>query len=75
MQELAAAIASSTAYWMIGLSMIGSSSFGIAFVAGRKRVPRPATGKTALVIDVIVSSQSDISEAGKTGVQDPGRVL
>src|ERR1700740_3813089 len=31
-----------------GLSTIGSISFGIAFVAGKKRVPNPATGKTAL---------------------------
>src|SRR6185312_10256269 len=41
--------ASSTAYWMSGLSTMGSISLGEAFVAGRKRVPRPATGKTALV--------------------------
>src|SRR5271169_6777399 len=33
---------------MSGLSTIGSISFGIALVAGRKRVPSPATGKTAL---------------------------
>src|SRR5215467_8172470 len=33
---------------MIGLSTIGSISFGCAFVAGRKRVPSPAAGKTAL---------------------------
>src|SRR4051812_22443907 len=39
--------ASSTAYWMTGLSMTGSISFGIALVAGKKRVPRPATGNTA----------------------------
>src|SRR6266702_2754771 len=44
-----AAIASSTAYWISGLSTIGSISFGLALVAGRKRVPRPATGKTAFV--------------------------
>ena len=43
-----AAEASSTAYWISGLSTIGSISFGIALVAGRKRVPSPATGKTAL---------------------------
>src|SRR5215469_7320838 len=43
-----AAIASSTPYWMIGLSMSGSISFGCALVAGKKRVPNPATGKTAL---------------------------
>src|SRR5687768_4628879 len=32
---------------MSGLSTMGSISFGLALVAGRKRVPRPATGKTA----------------------------
>src|ERR1700733_14916448 len=41
--------ASSTAYWMSGLSTTGSISFGEAFVAGRNRVPRPATGNTAFV--------------------------
>src|SRR5450631_333514 len=33
---------------MMGLSTIGSISLGIAFVAGRNRVPSPAAGKTAL---------------------------
>src|SRR5262249_58088101 len=42
------ATASSTTYWMIGLSTSGSISFGCAFVAGRKRVPSPAAGKIAL---------------------------
>src|SRR5579872_5831562 len=42
------AMASSTPYWMIGLSTSGSISLGWALVAGRKRVPRPAAGKTAL---------------------------
>lgn len=37
---------------MRGLSMIGNSSFGIALVAGRKRVPKPATGNTAFFISV-----------------------
>src|SRR6188508_3617336 len=46
--SIPAATASSTAYWMIGLSTSGSISFGCAFVAGRKRVPQPAAGKTAL---------------------------
>ena len=41
------ASASSTPYWMIGLSTSGSISFGCALVAGRNRVPRPAAGKTA----------------------------
>src|SRR5580765_7877298 len=43
-----AATASSTAYWMMGLSTTDSISLGLALVAGRKRVPRPATGNTAL---------------------------
>src|SRR5690348_8325773 len=42
------AIASSTPYWMMGLSTSGSISFGCAFVAGKKRVPSPAAGNTAL---------------------------
>src|ERR1700689_5186915 len=41
-------IASSTAYWIKGLSTSGSISLGMALVAGRKRVPRPAAGNTAL---------------------------
>src|SRR5262245_13652496 len=45
-----AATASSITYWMIGLSTSGSISFGCALVAGRKRVPSPAAGKTALRI-------------------------
>src|ERR1044071_10064048 len=40
--------ASSTPYWMIGLSTSGSISFGWALVAGRNLVPSPAAGKTAL---------------------------
>src|SRR5882672_9018921 len=39
--------ASSAAYWIKGLSTMGSISLGLALVAGRKRVPRPATGNTA----------------------------
>src|SRR6185436_14878034 len=42
------ATASSITYWMIGLSTSGSISLGCALVAGRKRVPSPAAGKTAL---------------------------
>src|SRR6201985_247389 len=45
-----ASLASSTTYWINGLSTIVSISFGIALVAGSTRVPRPATGKTALRI-------------------------
>src|SRR3954470_2528167 len=45
-----AATASSAAYWISGLSTMGSISLGLALVAGRKRVPRPATGNTAVRI-------------------------
>ena len=44
-----AATASSTTYWMAGLSTTGSISLGVALVAGRNLVPRPAAGMTALV--------------------------
>jgi hypothetical protein len=43
-----AATASATMYWMVGVSTIGSSSLATALVAGKKRVPRPAAGMTAL---------------------------
>src|SRR5438045_416019 len=49
MSVIPAAAASSTAYWMSGLSTTGSISLGLALVTGRKRVPSPATGNTALV--------------------------
>src|SRR5262245_24003709 len=45
-----AASASSAAYWISGLSTTGSISLGLALVAGRNRVPRPATGNTAVLI-------------------------
>src|SRR5215471_2435293 len=45
-----AATASSTTYWMVGVSTTGSISLGTALVAGRKRVPRPAAGMTAFLI-------------------------
>jgi hypothetical protein len=41
------AIASSTPYWMMGLSTSASISLGITLVAGKKRVPSPPAGKTA----------------------------
>src|SRR3954464_9438505 len=48
--------ASSTTYWIAGLSTTGSISFGVAFVAGRKRVPSPAAGMTALVTGALMSA-------------------
>src|SRR5687767_612962 len=52
MSLMPAATASSTTYWIAGLSTTGSISFGWAFVAGRNRVPRPAAGMTALVTTI-----------------------
>ena len=46
--SMPAARASSTACWSSGRSTSGIISLGIAFVAGRKRVPSPATGNTTL---------------------------
>ena len=51
MSSMPARTASSTTYWMAGLSTTGSISLGCALVAGRKRVPSPAAGMTALVTD------------------------
>src|SRR5205807_6935241 len=48
MSRSPALTASSTTYWMAGLSTRGSISLGWALVAGRKRVPNPAAGMTAL---------------------------
>src|SRR5437867_1671021 len=48
--SIPASRASSTTIWMMGRSTMVSISLGIAFVAGRKRVPRPATGKTAFLM-------------------------
>src|ERR1700757_1987565 len=47
MSSSPARTASSTTYWIAGLSTTGSISFGVAFVAGKNRVPRPAAGTTA----------------------------
>src|SRR5439155_26655079 len=43
------ATATSTTNWIAGLSTIGIISFGIAFVYGRKREPKPAAGMTAFI--------------------------
>ncbi len=49
--SMPAARASSTAYWISGLSTTGSISLGIALVAGRNRVPSPPTGNTAFLTE------------------------
>jgi hypothetical protein len=39
---------------MRGLSTIGNSSLGLALVAGKNRVPKPATEKTAFPIFEVI---------------------
>ena len=48
--SMPASRASSTTCWITGRSTTGSISLGTALVAGRKRVPSPATGKIAFRI-------------------------
>src|ERR1700691_811396 len=55
--------ASSTTYWMAGLSTTGSISLGVALVAGRNRVPRPAAGTTALVTAAKSAMQATLAVA------------
>src|ERR1700704_3775154 len=74
-----AARASSTAYWISGLSTTGSISFGLALVAGRKRVPRPATGNTAFVIlrmaaFLVEFAESRLRAASGDEVQETGLI-
>jgi hypothetical protein len=52
--RMPAARASSMAYWIRGRSTSGRISFGTDLVAGRNRVPNPATGRTALVTLIVM---------------------
>src|ERR1700722_4387220 len=61
-----AATASSTTYWMAGLSTTGSISLGVALVAGRNLVPRPAAGMTALVHSSAAAGVSAMPEHYRT---------
>ncbi|WP_321791756.1 hypothetical protein [Burkholderia pyrrocinia] len=60
---------------MSGLSTTGSISFGLALVAGKNRVPRPATGNTAFVTFNMISDSirsglgPTIPMAGNAGMQ------
>src|ERR1039457_7069816 len=70
-----AATASSTTYWIAGLSTMGSISLGVALVAGRNRVPRPAAGTTALVTGPVSAMLVTLAgTAGRTahGPANPG---
>src|SRR3989442_958674 len=54
--------ASSTRYCTTGRSTMGISSLGRFLVAGRKRVPKPATAMTAFLIVTIILSSGARSE-------------
>ena len=73
--SIPASRASSTAYWISGRSTTGSISLGIALVAGRKRVPRPATGKTALRIGFMGAGLAAIVGQEKGGAAVPIRLI
>src|SRR5437867_6006041 len=66
------ATASSTTYWINGLSTNGSISLGCAFVAGRNRVPSPAAGKTALRI--CITLEKPLESAAVDGNRRPGNI-
>src|SRR5206468_4129564 len=59
---------SSTTYWTMGLRPTGSISLGCDLVAGSRRVPRPATGTTAISMSMrfclscLVNSRFESSE-------------
>src|SRR5947209_880784 len=61
MSVMPAAAASSSAYWMSGLSTTGIISFGLALVTGRKRLPKPATGNTAF-LSLAISAPQDLPQ-------------
>src|SRR5436309_16044205 len=54
MLRIPASTASSITYWMRGLSTSGNISLGWALVAGKKRVPKPAVGKTAFEMRMLL---------------------
>src|SRR5512133_519474 len=64
-----AATASSTMYWIVGMSTIGRSSLGTALVAGRNRVPRPAAGITAFRI-FVVAMAGTLAKGGRPADRD-----
>src|SRR5437867_11985374 len=70
--EIPEATASSTTYWISGLSTNGSISLGCALVAGRKRVPSPAAGNTALRMRI--TSEKPLESAAIDRDRCPGDV-
>src|SRR4029453_11527103 len=65
--------ASSTTYWIAGLSRSGSISLGWALVAGRNRVPSPAAGTTAFRTFVIAPPLRGAGVYPRGATRRPGR--
>src|ERR1700726_5158309 len=61
---------------MSGLSTTGNISLGLAFVAGRKRVPRPATGNTAVrIAELTLIQRSCMCNAQGESSKSAGRLV
>src|SRR5690348_13356398 len=73
-----ASTASSTAYWISGLSSTGSISLATTLDAGRKRVPSPATGNTTLRSAAFIQAPSvlarDRHDFGGIRLVAPGKI-
>ncbi len=59
--------ASSTTYWIDGMSTTGSISLGWLLVTGRNRVPSPAAGMTALRTVLVIEVSSRVGTPPKSG--------
>ena len=72
--SITAAVTSSTAYWMSGLSTIGSNSFGIALVAGKNRpiqfATQPSRCPSRAAVSICLVSTL-ISGCGRMGGASP----
>ena len=64
-------IHSSIMYDRVGLSTIGSISFGTDLVIGKNLVPNPATGITAFVIFCLVKGINTINDKLKRKEEQP----
>src|SRR5262245_31775595 len=65
MSSTPAATASSTRCWMMGRSTSGISSLGSTLVAGRNRVPNPATANTAFLMVIAFSPHRRTKDQGR----------
>ncbi|OBX36398.1 hypothetical protein A8U91_00740 [Halomonas elongata] len=75
MSRIPASTASWTTYWITGRSTMVIISLGIALEAGRQRVPKPATGRTALrIMNRSLSCHGRMKSRSGMGMRSPERV-